>query len=327
MEEPRQERKEHPQPLVSAKPARPGAWVVGVAALLGCALLLSLGYAWVERSAAQKLASQQDQLTAALSQTRSEMDALSAKVNALSIPAAPAPTGAQASAAPATTATRRPRVVEDRRWKKLQEQLAAQQKQIDATQQNLGTTQNNLEATRTEMADNLSSAKEELGGSIAKTHDDLVALEKKGERNYYEFDLAKSKQFEHVGSITLSLRKTNTKHQYFDLAMVVNDVTLDKKHVNLYEPILIYPADSRQPLELVANLVDKDHIHGYISEPKYKQAATTASNANDAKGDGTPATTSAESPVPTKASAGASSDSGSTSNTDTSLQHRPEPQP
>jgi hypothetical protein len=41
----------------------------------------------------------------------------------------------------------------------------------------------------------LTNARTELSGSIAHTHDELVLLEKKGKRNYVEFDLTKSKQF------------------------------------------------------------------------------------------------------------------------------------
>jgi len=323
MEEPWESQPENPQEKQPTKPARFGPWAAAVA--LGCALLLSLGYAWTARSQGQRLASQQAQLTAALDQTHSEIDALTAKVNALSIPPAAAPAPVQTPAASAVAPAHRPRVVEDRRWKKLEEQVTAQQKQIDSTQQTLDSTQKDLATARSQMSDDLNSAKTDLGDSIAKTHDELVALEQKGERNYYEFDLLKSKQFQHVGPISLSLRKANSKHDYFDLAMIVDDVTLDKKHVNLYEPVLIYPADSRQPLELVANRVEKDHIHGYISEPKYNRAATTASNANGANGSGAYAGAGNPQLVPANGAAGG--DSASAGTTDTSLQRRPDSQP
>jgi len=44
----------------------------------------------------------------------------------------------------------------------------------------------------------------------------VVALSKRGERNFTEFDIAKSKQFERSGPLSLSLRKADTKHQRFD---------------------------------------------------------------------------------------------------------------
>ena len=48
-----------------------------------------------------------------------------------------------------------------------------------------------IDATRQDLA----GTRTELSGSIASTHEELIALERKGERKYYEFDLDKSKQF------------------------------------------------------------------------------------------------------------------------------------
>jgi hypothetical protein len=322
------EEKDEPREEFSQESGRPGPaghWAVIAAAGLACALLISLGYDWHERNTARNLtrdlASQQQDMGAALNQARSQIDALTAKMNSISIPPAQATAAPPAATRSLKRSARRPRVVEDRRWKKMQDQLAAQQKEIDTQQQS-------LEQARTELANNLNSTKDDLDGSIAKTHDDLVALEKKGERNYYEFDLTKSKQFRHVGPLSLSLRKSNTKHDYFDLAMIVDDFTLEKKHVNLYEPVLVYPSDSQQPLELVANRIDKNGIHGYVSEPKYKESASAAAGTTAASGGITPAAGSApnSSPANTTGTQG-SSDSAPADKSDAGLQRRPEPNP
>ncbi len=90
---------------------------------------------------------------------------------------------------------------------------------------------------RTRLEGKLNSSHDELSGSIARNHDELVALEKRGERNYYEFEIDKSKQFRKVGPLSVSLRKVNNKHKYFDVALLVDDQQLEKKHVNLYEPM------------------------------------------------------------------------------------------
>jgi hypothetical protein len=66
------------------------------------------------------------------------------------------------------------------------------------------------------------------------------------------------------------LRKANTKHEYADLEMLVDDFTVSKKHVNIYEPVVFYSGDRKLPVELVINSIAKNHIHGYVSEPKYK---------------------------------------------------------
>jgi hypothetical protein len=84
--------------------------------------------------------------------------------------------------------------------------------------------------------------------------------------------LPKSKDFQVVGPLSLSLRKADTKHRNYNLAMIVADSRLEKKHVNLYEPIMISLSDRPLPVELVVNQVNKDEIRGYVSEPKYKRS-------------------------------------------------------
>jgi hypothetical protein len=146
------------------------------------------------------------------------------------------------------------RNVEDPRWKKIQGQVDDQGRQIDSTRQDLA------------------NARTELQGSIAKTHDELVLLEKKGERSYYEFDLDKTGGFERQGPISIRLRKANTKHNYADLELLVDDSKVSKKHVNVFEPVAFYPADEKAPVEIVINNVTRNHIHGYVSAPKYRSA-------------------------------------------------------
>lgn len=227
------------------------------------------GYAIHEHSAAQKLAAQNAQANASLNATQHELSDLTAKVNMLASRAE-----AQQSAAPnATTqqpavvangrrrpaAAHRPKV--DSRYKKLQSQLDAQGKAIEQTRSELEGTRGDLANTRTE-----------LSGSIAHTHDELVLLEKKGERNYTEFDLLKSKQFKREGPFSLRLKKANEKHQFADLELMVDDRDLSQKHVNLYQPVMYYTPDSPQPVEVVINQVSKNHIHGYVSASKYRKS-------------------------------------------------------
>ena len=129
-----------------------------------------------------------------------------------------------------------------------------------------------LDKTRDDLQGAISSTHDELSGSIAKSHEEIMALQKRGERNYYEFDLAKGKNYQRVGPLNLSLRKSNTKRKSFDMMMLVDDNQLQKKNVNLYEPVWINLSDFPQPLELVVNQIGKDTVHGYLSEPKYKKS-------------------------------------------------------
>lgn len=235
-------------------------WIVGGA--LG-------GYAIHEHHVAQTLRTQAQQSDAALTATRGQVDDLSSKVSALATQMqqqkAAAAANVPARHASVSTASHRK---EASRWNKMQSQLDAQNKAIEDTRNQLTSTQGDLDSTRTE-----------LTGSIARTHDELVLLQKRGERNYYEFDVAKSKQFEHDGPFGLRLKKANTKHQYADLELMVDDRALTQKHVNLYQPVMFYTPDSPQAVEIVINRITKDHIHGYVSAPKYRQSELAAASA------------------------------------------------
>jgi len=158
----------------------------------------------------------------------------------------------------------------------MQQRLTDQEKQLSSTREDLNKTrddlQGKLDSTREELSGSLASTKDELNGSIGRTHDDVVALQKRGERNYYEFQLTKSKEFKRIGPLSLSLRKVNIKRKSYDLALFVDDNQMQKKSINLYEPIWVNLDDRPQPVQLVVNQISKDHIQGYISEPKYKRS-------------------------------------------------------
>ncbi|HKS95537.1 MAG TPA: hypothetical protein VJV74_05315 [Terriglobia bacterium] len=301
----RQELSSNPSPP-DPPPSNRGLWAVVVVLL--CAVAIAIGYSVHEHQQAQQMASSQDQMSTALSQTRNQVDALSTQLSDVNSRLAASQQAAQEQAARSESArstgavrhTRRAAVRrEDPRFKKMQAQLDDEQKQIAATQ-------DNVDKARTEFAGNLSSTRDELNGSIAKNHDELVALEKRGERNYYEFDLNKSKHFQHVGPVSISLRKTSTKHDHFNLVMLVDDREVSRKNINLYEPMLFYPPDSAQPLEVVANEISKDHIHGYVSAPKYRKSELEKAASTSNTG-ATPAATAS----PSSNSNGAGSNSGS----------------
>ena len=260
---------ETPQLETGSPSFRLGAVAVAILAFAGL-----FGYSLHERNVAQQLVHDNDQTAAALKETRGQMDALNAKLDALASARQPVARQVTSSAVGPITRTRATVVRHgkaDPRWKKLQNQLDTQGKAIDETRNGLESTRNDLLSTRTE-----------LQGSIATTHDELVVLQRKGERNYYEFDLDKSKQFSHSGPVGVSLRKANTKHRYADLELMVDDNHISKKHLNVYEPAMFYPGDAQQPLELVINSISKNHIHGYISAPRYRASELAAMSGNSA---------------------------------------------
>jgi hypothetical protein len=245
---------------------------IGITALV-IALVVTIGYAWHEHTAAGKLASQNDTVSATLKDTQTQLQALASKVDAMATKPAPV-VHTRHSARSIRLSNGRVIRRDDPRWKQFQEQLAAQGKMIDDHGKI-------IDATRQDLA----NARTELSGDIAKNHGEIVVLQKKGERNYYEFDIDKTKQFSHAGPVGLRLKKANTKNQYADLEMMVDDVKLSQKHVNLMQPVMFYANDNGTPVELVVNSISKNHIKGYVSEAKYKRAELAAmANTNAATG-------------------------------------------
>jgi hypothetical protein len=109
------------------------------------------------------------------------------------------------------------------------------------------------------------------------------------------------------------------------LEMLVSDYQLSKKHVNLYEPVWIYPEDSKQPLELVVNKIEKDSVHGYVSAPKYAETQQAAQSAVGGAPSATVAASiDAKTPVASVGST-ASTPSADTSRSNPDLLHRPSP--
>ena len=60
----------------------------------------------------------------------------------------------------------------------------------------LAGTRKDLDNTKSEFANALSGTKGELSGAIARTHDELVALAHKTDRDYFEFNVAKKRPAE-----------------------------------------------------------------------------------------------------------------------------------
>jgi len=283
-------------------PTTTNHWLVVALIILLAFAGYAVNYGARQHSLADQMKQQAAATTTSMDQLQAQVGTLTAKLNGMTSAPPPAVSPGPSSTSPAAsdedttaptpapvTAADTPVVVSapkpapakkhttakhraapvDKRYTELKSQLDEQQKQLKDTQDAVAKNRADLEGS-------LNSTRDELNGSIAKTHDELVALEKRGERSYFEFDLSKSKQFQRVGPLTISLRKADTKHKNYDLAMIVDDNELNKKKVNLYEPIWIHTETGAQPIQVVVNRIEKDQIHGYISAPKYKQSELAA---------------------------------------------------
>lgn len=276
------EHENHSQEATSRSETRtPLIWMGAAVVVMAIAGVLALVSSHHQQATVDQLTARESNLTATIAtlqnqlntttQKLSDMTAAQAAAEAKTEAAQQAAQAAKAAHAVATRRTvRRPAV--DPRWQQMQSRLDSQQKQLDATNDAINKARSDLES-------NIGSTRDELNGSIAKNHEELVALEQKGERSYYEFDVSKSKDFQRTGPISVSLRKTDTKHKHYDLYLMVDDNQLQKKNVDLYEPIWLNNSDDPQPLEIVVNKIDKNHVHGYVSSSKYTRAQLTPASA------------------------------------------------
>jgi chromosome segregation ATPase len=161
--------------------------------------------------------------------------------------------------------------------KESQEQIGAVATEVGGAKKDIEATKTDLEATKGK----LERATGDMGvmsGLIARNHDDLEDLKRRGDRNYYEFTITKSKNGEKVGPTQLTLNKTDPKKNKYTLTVLVDDRTIEKKDKTAGEPIQFYVkgAAKQSPYEIVVFDVGKNQISGYLATPKDTAAPAAA---------------------------------------------------
>ena len=127
-----------------------------------------------------------------------------------------------------------------------------------------------LVVAREEWGRQLVDVKTVLSEGIAKNSSELSQLRKKGERDYFEFDIRKnSKQpLQRVADVQLALLKADPKNHKYSVSIQVDDNRLEKKDRTTNEPVQFLIGRDELRYELVVNSIEKDRIRGYISAPK-----------------------------------------------------------
>jgi len=138
--------------------------------------------------------------------------------------------------------------------------------EVQTVKGDLDLTKTDLAASRREMGD----MRDSLGREIARNSEQLGELRRRGERNYYEFDIPKAKTAARLADIQLQLKKTDAKRQRYDVALLVDDSKVEKKDQLVNEPLTFLVGRDHLRYELVVYAVDKDRIRGYVSTPKDK---------------------------------------------------------
>jgi len=141
--------------------------------------------------------------------------------------------------------------------------------QASATQSQLDKTIADLKSTRGDLG--------VQSGLIATNANELAALKRLGERNYFEFDLIKggkdkdkdaSRKPQRVGDVSIQIRSLDPKKNKYTITVMADDKLTEKKDKGVNEPIQFYTSKARQPYEIVVNSVQKDQLKGYLSTPK-----------------------------------------------------------
>lgn len=163
---------------------------------------------------------------------------------------------------------------------KLSQQITEAQKEseakIGAVATDVTGAKKDIEATRTDLEatkSKLDRATGDMGvmsGLIARNKDDLEELKRRGDRNYYEFTLQKSKTPQRVGPVQIKLDKTDQKKSKYTMTVLADDKSIEKKDKTSGEPIQFYVkgAAKQSPYEIVVFDVGKNQISGYLATPK-----------------------------------------------------------
>ncbi len=147
-------------------------------------------------------------------------------------------------------------------------EVGGAKKDIEATKSDLETTKGKLERVIGDAG--------VMSGLIARNHEDLETLRRRGERNIFEFDLQKSKKPQRVGPVQLALNKSDAKKQRYTMTVYADDKAIEKRDRSANEPIQFYVnagGSGRELYEVVVFTVAKDHAVGYLTTPKNAAAA------------------------------------------------------
>jgi cell division protein FtsB len=176
--------------------------------------------------------------------------------------------------------------------KENEEKIGAVATEVGGAKKDIEATKSDLEATKGKLERSLGDMNV-MSGLIAHNRDDLDELRRRGDRNYYEFTLQKSKNAQRVGPVQMSLNKTDPKKAKYTLTVVADDKTIEKKDKTSGEPVQFYVKGSARmaPYEIVVFDVGKNQINGYLATPKDGGAAAPAA---------APAATPASTATPTK---------------------------
>ncbi len=143
---------------------------------------------------------------------------------------------------------------------------------VNAVKTDVATAQTDINDTK----NTLQRAKGDLGelsGLIATNSEEIKQLRALGDRNIYEFTLARG-TMQKVGDIQVRLKKSDKSKNRFTLDVLADDKRVEKKDRTVNEPVQFYTAGATRPYEIVVNQVLGDKVVGYLATPKVLSSRT-----------------------------------------------------
>jgi predicted nucleic acid-binding Zn-ribbon protein len=275
---------EFQEPNIESNAAAP-RWVGLAVAALGGISLLGLGVGWSALNQSKSVEQSQKQQTEALSQRLAKSDDLNQQLQSdlkvvtdkLNVTQEDLQKARQQTKASVAAYNKKLSGLESN----VNTQLASKASTEDVTK--LGGDVSGVKSDLEDTKGKLERATGDMGvmsGLIARNHDDLEELKRRGDRNYFEFTIQKAKTPQHVGPVQIALNKADQKRSKYTMTVLADDKAIEKKDRTAGEPVQFYVKGTARysPYEIVVFDVGKNQISGYLSTPKSAAAATAASN-------------------------------------------------
>src|SRR5260370_24441996 len=258
--------------------------VIAALAVLGVA-----GYTTQSRLS-QDLADQQKQnkvLTAELDQANSRLAELKGHVEVTEQKVGMTQAEISKAQSRAESIRKDHKTTDDKLSAQLGEVQKASDEKIGAVATEVGGAKKDIEATKTDLEATKGKLERSLGdmnvmsGLIAHSRDDLDELRRRGDRNYHEFTLQRSKNAQRVGPVQMSLSRVDQKKSKYTMTVFVDDRAIEKRDKTSGEPVQFYVKGSSRiaPYEIVVFDVGRNQINGYLATPKDRSAAAPAAAA------------------------------------------------
>jgi len=226
------------------------------------------------------LTAQLDQANARLADLKGQMDVTSQKIGLTQAELADARSRAESIRKQQTASDQRLSQEISAAQKESEAKIGAVATDVTGAKKDIEATKSDLEATKSKL-DRSMGDMNVMSGLIARNHDDLEELRRRGDRNYYEFTLQKAKTPQRVGPVQMSLNKTDPKKSKYTMTVLADDKTIEKKDKTSGEPVQFYVKGSARisPYEIVVFDVGKNQITGYLATPKDTGAGAPAAPA------------------------------------------------